>query len=339
MSFSVLNPGGRDPEQAFPAGPGSPGDPGHPPVNYHAYAACRRGGFYREEKSIPVGTVLVLLRKRTLGRALAAISLLRRRGCRVFVSCKESGSHQVADLLGDVSRWELFREICSASDGAISSTPELVPVYRAAGAPCAEFIPTPYPVDFPAWDFSQPLDKRFGIFVGTREFGTPSRNHLAAVLLADEISRGLSCPLAVVNSEGRAGGMLLKSLRKRNPLLYILESPLPYPDYLRIMARHRIVWQLDSSAVPGQVAGDALLCRMPCLGGNGAVERIAFREFFGASRDNLAAHARDLLQIDDAWHAAVRRAGECAQERLSFRTGAEALSKFAIDAMAGRRDG
>jgi len=325
MNFSVLNPGGRDPERVFSDGPGNPGDPGHPPVNYHAYAACRRGGFYRDEKSVPAGAVLVLLRKRNLRRALAAVTSLRKRGCRAFVSCKESGSHQVADLLGDVSRWELFREICSAADGAISSTPELVPLYRAAGAPRAEFVPTPYPVEFPAWDFGQTLDKRRGIFVGTREFSTPSRNHLAAVVLADEISRDLSCPLAVVNSEGRPGAMILKSLQQRNPLLHILDS-LPYPDYLRVMARHRIVWQLDASAVPGQVAGDALLCRMPCVGGNGAVERIAHEEFFDAGRDELAARARDLLQIDEAWHAAVHRAGARALEMLSFRAGADALA-------------
>lgn len=327
MSFSVLNPGGRDPDQAFPDGPGKPDDPGHPPVNYHAYAACRRGGFYRDEKSVPAGTVLVLLRKRNLRSALASVVALRRRGCKVFVSCKESGSHQVADLLGDVSRWELFQEVCAASDGAISSTPELVPLYRAAGCPAAEFVPTPYPVDFPAWDFSQPLEKRRGIFVGTREFAVPSRNHLVAVVMADQISRDLSCPLAVVNVEGRSGGMILKSLRKKNPLLYLIEAPLPYPDYLKVMALHRIVWQLDASSVPGQVAGDALLCRMPCIGGNGAIERIAFGEFSSAGRDELAARARDLLQNDEAWRAVVHRAGFVAGESLSFGAGAAALPR------------
>lgn len=327
MNFSVLNPGGRDPEQVFPSGPGKPDDPGHPPINYHAYAACRRGGFYRDEKSVPDGTVLVLLRKRNLRRALAAVTALRKRGCGVFVSCKESGSHQIAELLGDVTRWELFREICALSDGAISSTPELAPLYRAAGCPVANFVPTPYPVDFPAWDFSQPLEKRRGIFVGTREMGTPSRNHLAAVVMADQISRDLSCPLAVVNAEGRKGGMILKSLRKKNPLLYIIEAPLPYADYLKVMALHRIVWQLDASSVPGQVAGDALLCRMPCVGGNGAIERIAFEEFASAGRDELAARARDLLQNDEAWRAVVHRASVLAGEMLSFRAVSDLLSR------------
>ena len=327
MKFAVLNPGGRDPDQWFPNGPEKPEDPGHPPVNYHAYAACCRGGFYRAVDSIPDGTdkVLVLLRNRNLRGALASVAPLRNRGCRVFVSCKESGSHQVADLLGDVSRWELFQKICAAADGAISSTPELVPIYLAAGSSSADFIPTPYPVDAAVWNFAQSLDKRRGIFVGTREFGTPSRNHLAAVVMADEISRALSCPLAVVNTEGRQGGMILKSLRKRNPLLFIIEAPLPYPDYLRVMALHRIVWQLDSSSVPGQVAGDALLCRMPCIGGNGAVERLAFEEFAAAGRDELATRAKDLLQNDEAWRAVVHRAETNARDQLSFQVIREKL--------------
>lgn len=334
MTFSVLNPGGRDREQTFPQGAGSPQDPGHPPVNYHAYAACWRGGFYREVRAVPDGAVLVLLRKRNLRRVLADMQVLRGRGCRVFVSCKESGSHQIADLLGDVTRWELFQQICRAADGAISSTRELVPLYLAAGCPRAEFIPTPYPVV--EWDFSQPLEKRRGIFVGTREFGTPSRNHLAAVALADELSRELSCPLAVVNAEGRRSGMILKSLRKQNPLLFIVEAPVPYADYLRVMALHRIVWQLDASAVPGQVAGDSLLCRMPCIGGNGAIDREAFPGLSRVSREKAAAMARSLLTDDDAWKREVDAAEARAREHLSFEAVATRLRDFVSAAEARR---
>ena len=327
MKFAVLNPAGRDKDQLFPNGAGQPPDPGHPPVNYHAYAAACHGGFFRSVEAVPqvTETILVLLRKRNLREALESIASLRKRGARAFVSCKESGGHQVAELLGDVTRWQLFQQICSVADGAISSTPELVPLYHSAGCARVEFLPTPYPVDCPAWDFSEPLEKRRGIFVGTREFGVPSRNHLAAVVMADEISRDLSCPLAILNTEGRRGGMILKSLRKKNPLLFIIEAPVPYTDYLKVMTLHRIVWQLDSSAVPGQVAGDALLCRMPCLGGNGVIERIAFDEFAGAGRDELASRARDLLQNDEAWQTVVHRAEGNAKTHLSFGVLAEKL--------------
>lgn len=327
MKFAVLNPGGRDKDRLFSEGAGHPDDPGHPPVNYHAYAACCNGGFFRSTASVPENAerVLVLLRKRNLRQALEAVVSLRQRGARVFISCKESGSHQVAALLGDVTRWELFQEICTAADGAISSTPELVPLYRSAGCARVEFIPTPYPVESSAWDFSQPVEKRRGIFVGTREFDTPSRNHLAAVVLADEISRELACPLAVLNTEGRHGGMILKSLRRKNPLLFIIEAPLPYSDYLKVMALHRIVWQFDSSSVPGQVAGDALLCRMPCLGGNGAIERIAFADSFGKTREDLAALARHLLLEDSAYGEFVSNALDRAKNHLSFAAISESL--------------
>ncbi len=329
MTFAVLNPGGRDANQTFPAGAGKPDDGGHPPVNYHAYAACRHGGFFRESRALPaeVRTVLVLLRKRNLRKALAAVKDLKARGVIALVSCKESGAHQIADFLGDVTRLELFREICAAADGALSSTFDLMEIYRAAGCREVRFVPTPYPVDSAAWDFSQPLEKRRGIFIGTREFSVPSRNHLAAVLLADEVSRELGCALAVVNTEGRSGGMILKSLRKKNPLIFIIEAPLAYPDYLRVMALHRIVWQLDASAVPGQVAGDALLCRMPCLGGNGAVDRIAFPGLSGPSgRAELVAKARSLLTDDALWLQTVEASMATAMHELSFTAGAGRLS-------------
>ena len=327
VSFDVLNPGGRDAEQTFPNGAGTPEDAGHPPVNFHAYAACMSGGFFRDVRSLQgrKGTVLVLLRKSNLRRALEVLRVLREEGTTVFVSCKESGAHQIADMLGDVTRLELFRELCAASDGAISTTTGLVSLYRACGSPAVHFVPTPYPVECEAWNFGIPFAKRRGIFVGTREFGVPSRNHLAAVVLGDEISREFDCPLAVMNSEGRRGGMILKSLKKKNPLLFILEGPLEYAAYLRLISLHRIVWQLDSSHVPGQVAGDALLCRMPCVGGNGEIDRIAFGGS-DATADATIRRARALLRDDREWQIAVDESQARAREFLSFSVGARRLS-------------
>ena len=101
--------------------------------------------------------------------------------------------------------------------------------------------------------------------------------------------------------------------------LRVIESRLPYPDYLREMAKCRVVFQLDSSAVPGQVAGDALLCRMPCVGGNGAVDQSAFDD---------SANLAGLLHDDDAWCTAVESSQSRAQSSLSFSAGAEQVRKF-----------
>ena len=53
--------------------------------------------------------------------------------------------------------------------------------------------------------------------------------------------------------------------------------------------------------MPGQVAGDALLCRIPCVGGDGAVERIAFPKTCGEGRtiSEIGSIALDLLKNHD----------------------------------------
>ncbi len=314
MQLAVLNPGGRDAEQRFPDGAGAVDARIHAPVNYHAYAACTHGGFFRDARAIPgdMRAVLLLLRS-DLKPALAALRTLKSAGRTVAISWKESGQHQVAEQLDSAAGITLFREICALADGALSSTPELVPLYRAARARAAEFIPAPYPVDDARWDFSRPLAERSGIFIGTREWDVPSRNHAAALLRAG----AADVPVTVFDLDGRAGRKKLDALGFAS--LHVIEKKLPYPDYLREMAKCRVVFQLDASAVPGQVAGDALLCRMPCIGGNGAVDRSAFDE-----NADLAA----LLHDDAAWRAAVEASQARALASLGFGAGAERLRGF-----------
>ncbi|HEY8901423.1 MAG TPA: hypothetical protein VIM61_13510 [Chthoniobacterales bacterium] len=314
--FVVLNPGGRDAEQDFSNGAGTPADSGHPPVNYHGYAACMRGKILRDVRTVPAGTgaALVLLRKRNLRAVLKALAVLKDRGVRTWISFKESGAHQVADFLDDYDRSLLFRRICAAADGYLSSTPDLEPLYRDAGCRDGFFAPTPYPVEEPAWDRGIPLEERKGIFVGTREFDVPSRNHWQAVAMAAALGRELEMPVAVMSNFGRHGLRLLKAIRGDNPFLHFIVGPFAYRDYLRLMAAHRVVLQLDASAVPGQVAGDALLGRLPCLGGNGAIDRVAFGHLTGDVREV----ATRLLTDDAAWQAATDHSQNIARERLSF---------------------
>ena len=289
--LAVLNPGGRDPDQSFQNGPGKPSANEHAPINYHAYAACTRGSFYRTtDLAARHRSVLLLLGKR-LAESYRALEILKAAGCFVAVSFKESGTHQVAKQLSSPKRFKLFREIASEADLCLSSTPDLVPLYASV---CRQtvYLPTPYPLEFESWNFSCPQNKRQGIFIGTREFSIPSRNHLLVLASA----RAFSVPVTVINSDRGSGERALKALKFPMDQLRI-SDPLPYPDYLRLMARHRFVLQFDQSSVPGQVAGDSLLCRIPTVGGNGAVERIAFPELHGHGRsfEEVLALARRLL--------------------------------------------
>ena len=321
MSIAVLNPSGRDPEQHFADGAGTPDDAAHAPVNFHAFAACTGGAFFRQDQAIPADTKHVLLLLRSdLKACRNALLELRRAGKTVAVSLKESGAFQIAALLGKPDKLRLFQEICQRADAALATVPDLVPLYLGAGARRAEFLPPPYPVDDPRWDFSTPPDERRGIFVGTREFGTPSRNHLAALLAVRQIAEPMQEPVTVFNDDGWSGRRMLARLGFSDGLLRVIEKRLPYPRYLRLMAQHRLVWQLDASAVPGQVAGDALLCRVPCVGGNGTTERLVFPDLCGHGRttEQLFDLAARLLEHPHDAQETVARALTLARERLSF---------------------
>ena len=273
-----------------------------------------------------VGSVLVLLRKDGLNHALHAVRKLRERGKRVVISWKESGLHQVARALAKPRFCQRFRAICSEADGFISSTTELVPLYEAARCGRGGFVPTPYPVEEQAWDFSLPMRQRRGIFIGTREFGVPSRNHFLAISSVLKLGQ----PVTVINTEGWTGARLLRAISGD---LRIVSGRLPYTAYLCLVARHRIIFQLDRSSVPGQVAGDALLCRLPCVGGDGAVDKLAFPGLCGVGlSDESAISVAERLLADDNYYAeTIEKSRELALMRLSFsRVRGQLLSGLAV---------
>lgn len=328
--LALLNPGGRDPEQDFSES-SSPAAADHPPVNFHAYAACTGGSFHCETKAAMARKRPVLLLLRGDFKASErALRELKKGGASVVLSLKETGLHQIANQLGDSARLGRFLRVMAEADGCLAPTPEAADFYRTVrpAAAAIAFIPTPYPLHDPRWDFSRPIEERRGIFIGTREWDVPSRNHLAALLAARQISDDTGEPVSVFNCDGRKGQRLLSELGLKQ--LAVIERGEGYADYLREVARHKIVFQLDTSFVPGQVAGDALLCRMPCVGGNGAIEQIAFPELCGAGRpiSELIEIAKGLLQDATFYRNVIAASQQRAIERLSFEFGAAELQGF-----------
>ena len=320
--LTVLNPGGRDRAQDFASGVPAPDESGHAPVNFHGYAACTRGVFERDvPRAIDAGRPVLLLLRGDFKATERALLALKKHRLPVVVSLKETGLHQIARQLGDPKRAQRFRAIVQAADGCLAATPEALPFYGAG-----EFIPTPYPVDDPRWDFSHPLGERRGIFVGTREWEVPSRHHLAALVLA----LGLDEPVTVFDEDPRRCRKVLAALGLPTATLRILEQRLPYREYLGEMARHKIVLQADKSAVPGQVAGDALLCRLPCVGGDGALDRLAFPTTCGQGRSlgELRELAARLLHDVSDCEKIVAQSQQWARARLSFEVVARQLANF-----------
>ena len=352
FSLAVCNPGGRDREQHFPGGAGTPDLPGapHPPINFHAFAACTDGSFHaRIDTALATSRPLLLLLRTDLRPALRALRRFKKAGRVTVVTFKEAGATQIADRLRRPADLKLLAQIFALADGCLAPTPFLSDFFEVAPAPTSvtprpavEFIPTPYPVDDTRWDFSLPPVRRRGIFVGTREFDVPSRQHLAALCAARFLHAATGEPVTVINPDGRRGAKLLSALgfsTRHDADLLMVPGPLSYLDYLRTMARHRLVFQLDRSAVPGQVAGDALLCRLPCVGGDGAIEQMAFPGLAGHDKDpaRLVGLAADLLRDPSHYERTWREGQALAMETVSFQAVAARLAGFYTGLEAKRR--
>ena len=329
--LTVLNPGGRDEAQEFPDGAGETALP-HPPTNFHAYAACTRGSFQRETKAaLDQRTPVLVLLRGDFGASERAVDALQGAGRFVSVSLKETGLHQIAHQLQNSTRLARFVRIVKKANACLAPTPEAADLYRALrGDDRAIFIPTPYPIDDRRWDFSRPIEQRAGIFIGTREWDVPSRNHLAALMVARRLSETTGERVTVFDYDGRRGARLLAEIGFASDKLRVLTKKLAYPDYLREVARHKIVLQLDTSFVPGQVAGDALLCRMPCVGGNGAIDRLGFPETCGWARslDEIGQIASRLLTDGEFYRNRVAALIPAATKILGFEVVAKQLGEF-----------
>ena len=332
--LTILNPGGRDPEQHFPSVL-APGEGAHPPINFHAFAACTLGAFHRDpRRAIAEQTPVLLLLRSDFRASQHALSDLKKEGCAVAVSLKETGFHQIAQQLCNPQKLSRFMQIVAEAGGCIATTPEAAEIYRRVRAKCdpatVAFIPTPYPIEDQRWNFSVSPNEQSGIFVGTREWDVPSRNHFAALLVARQICEATGEPVTVVNLDGHKGRRLLEELNFPKEKLRLIENWKSYPDYLREIARHKIVLQFDRSHVPGQIAGDALFCRIPCVGGDGAIERIAFPKTCGEGRgiSEISSIALSLMKDSDLRDAIVRESQEHARERLSFETARSDMARF-----------
>jgi hypothetical protein len=341
--LTVLNPGGRDQEQQF-HNLRPPGEGAHPPINFHAFAACTRGAFhFNPRRAIAEETPVLLLLRSDFRASERGLHDLKKHGRTVAISLKETGLHQIAQQFCNPAKLSRFIKIVTEADGCIATTPEAAEIYQRVRSKrdptTVAFIPTPYPVEDERWNFSLPPTEQSGIFIGTREWDVPSRNHFAALLVARQLCETTGEPVTLVNLDGYKARRLLDELKFPEGKLRLIEKWKSYADYLRDVARHKIVLQLDRSHVPGQVAGDALLCRVACVGGDGAIERIAFSKTCGQGRTitEIASMALELVRNPDLRAVIVAESQQRAKERLSFQAVHSQLAEFFTRFAKGRR--
>ena len=321
-SLEVLVPQGRDVHVDYSLAMPSPGEHAHEPINFHAMAAATGGGFHCSTSTIRQDRrhVLVLITRRARGLE-DAIKQLRDRGHRIHLTWKECGRHQLENWFADPANESLARRLDDQIDGWIAASPAALDRLRSM-RPRSRVIelPTPYPIDHPSWRrYDLPASERGGIFIGTREFGVPARRHAEALAIATKLAQarpGLA--ITIINGEGwRGSWKIWRATSGFNVLAFPLMS---YKAYAEMISRHRLVLQRDGSGGPGQVAGDALLAGVPCLGGGGMVDQLAFADLPSA-RDTMEAVVHEVERLlDDEAHAdeVMRAARERAMESLSF---------------------
>src|SRR5438046_10174616 len=128
--LTVLNPGGRDPQEQFHSVP-APAEGPHPPINFHAFAACTLGAFHFNPRHAIAEDLPVLLLLRSDFRASErALYDLKKQGRIVAVSLKETGLHQIAQQLCDRAKLLRFMKIVAQADGCIARTPEAEELYQ-----------------------------------------------------------------------------------------------------------------------------------------------------------------------------------------------------------------
>lgn len=344
FKLKVLNPFSIDPRQEFTNYAGDVNDTFHAPINWHAYAACSSGVFCKDVLEIQEkDNVLFVCSLTVVEKCFNVFKLLKNRGIKVVVAFKPSGTTQIAQHLSSAEKLHYFQLIVQEADACLAPTEELLSVFRSIrldkDPETVCFIPTPYPIEDVRWNFSLPLEQKRGIFIGTREFHILARNHLAALLMASAISNNLNCHVTVINPQQRKKTSFFKkkeyhnlfdSLNFKPELLKIIPSKLPYSEYLKLMSSHRIVLQADQTTVPGQVAGDSLLCRMPCVGGVGAVERLVFSDLcgFGKTLGELQALAQKLLTDNLFYNLIIEKSQEEARKKISFSAVFKKLDEF-----------
>src|SRR6476660_8746320 len=128
--LTALNPGGRDSEQQFHSVP-DPGEGPHPPINFHAFAACTFGAFHRDTRgALDEKTPVLLLLRSDFRASERALTDLKKEGCTVAVSLKETGLHQIAQQLRDPAKLSRFINIVTQADPYIATTPQPWRLFR-----------------------------------------------------------------------------------------------------------------------------------------------------------------------------------------------------------------
>ncbi len=290
-------------------------------VGLPALAAAVAAAWYRGTGTIPGEANVLIVLDKPLAQLAGVVRSLKTAGKTVAVAFADSGAMPMTDLVTSPEGLVAFLDVCRLTDAGVATSTDSESLFRSVGVPLVEFIPTPCAVEDPSWDRSIPPGQRRGIFIGTSDFLPQYRNHTSALLSLRELAVRYGEPVTVMRKRRLSDRRMVRQVRRHWPrgLLRVVPVPGNAGEFARLMASHKLVIQFEWGGGAGEVAATALLSRVPCVGGHGTVEQIAFPHLtgFGRSPDELLDLAAELLGDASRAEVAVAQALALAAEHLS----------------------
>lgn len=271
--------------------------------SFHSLAVAAQGEFFVYNKPGWQGVFkyenIIILVKDTPKAVLPLIKQLKKAGKRVLVGFHENGDYLSQIIISQPSPDEFwlshFAELVEESDGLYSIMPSKESIFEwFFNKPV---FSTLHAAPYDEWrhNFSVPRKDRKGLFLATRTFNQfLRRNTFEGLMIAmtamskiNNEKNDTEDHVTVVCEDSFHFDRIFSFFRHKNVPLDVVKGPLPYEDWLKLIAKHKMVFQFDYSNTLGQVAMDAALVDVPCIGSNTEVSRAAITDTLYDADTNL----------------------------------------------------
>lgn len=152
--------------------------------------------------------------------------------------------------------------------------------------------------------FTVPISEREGIMVGTRTFNQRlRRNTLQALWMALFTAEELDTHVTWVCEEPFSKEQLNEFFALPTQRLNFIKGPLAYEEWVKTIAKHKVLFHFDYSCTLGQLALDAALVDVPLIGGNAEHSQMVYMDQLYTPVDNQNAliDCYDVYDDDMQW--------------------------------------
>jgi|GEM_PF-4236950 len=294
------------------------------PIGLHGIALASGGAIHTDLASaLSEGEPILVLGSEDLRKTEETLLQIRHQGISSAIAWPDRFvATLTAAAKGDQAA--TIGRILAVADLAVCTDKGLMDVFASChDATPRAYFPSPYPIAHPDWDTIAGVKNRSGVLIG----GFPFHNGLESalcretlqfsVLLAKVCQHKISVFSEIsprLADEMAAAGLEVSEV-------HIVAEPKTYAEYLEVLGRHSLIVDPSrGSRRMGSLAGDALLTRGICLGGDSDLDTLLFPglQLSSATPEELRARVVELLN-DPLSHAeAVADAARRALAEISF---------------------